>query len=543
MSTSTGDPTRRGFLYGLAGVGAGAALGGCTTGSAPAHATASASHSVGTPVARSTPTTTRPSPAASLESLSRELSSPLLRPGSVGYDAAARLYNPRFDRNAGPAAIARCASVADVAACVRFSAGGAGAAGPGQPLRLRAGGHSYGGWSTGPGLVADVRAMSSVVLDRTARTARIGAGAKLAKVYAALGAAGVAIAAGSCPTVGLTGLTLGGGVGVLTRAYGLTCDALRAAEVVTADGRIREVGPGRDGELFWALQGGGGGSFGAVTALTLAVRPAPTVHTFFLSWDLAQADAVLPAWQPWMSTADDRLWSTCKLLVDPGRQSCKASVSGTWIGAASSLQSRLEPLLSAIGAPPRTRQVGTSDYAAAMLAEAGCSGQDTAQCIAQALSPAGRQPFAATSAFLNSALPAAGITAAVRAVLRGTDVAGLVEGGMFFDALGGAVSAVAPGATAFAYRQALASIQYTATWAAPTGGAQPADPAPYDRYVQALRSALLPWTGPAAYVNYADPAIADYGAAYWAGNYPRLQAAKKTYDPGGLFTFPQAVHA
>lgn len=140
-------------------------------------------------------------------------------------------------------------------------------------------------------------------------------------------------------------------------------------------------------------------------------------------------------------------------------------------------------------------------------------------------------------------LPAAGITAAVRAVLRGTDVAGLVEGGMSFDALGGAVSAVAPGATAFAYRQALASIQYTATWAAPTGGAQPADPAPYDRYVQALRSALLPWTGPAAYVNYADPAIADYGAAYWAGNYPRLQAAKKTYDPGGLFTFPQAVHA
>ena len=442
--------------------------------------------------------------------MARQLSGPLLRPTSAGYPAAARFYNPRFDATAHPAAIALCASAADVAACVRFAAEG------GAPLRLRAGGHSYGGWSTGPGLVADVSHMSAVTVNTAGGVARIGAGAQLSNVYAALAAQGVAIAAGSCPTVGVTGLTLGGGVGVLTRAFGLTCDAVRSVQIVTADGKVREVDADTDPDLFWALRGGGGGSFGAVTALTMAVQPAPSVQTFFLDWAFSHAEAVVAAWQQWMSGADKRLWSTCKLLADPGQGALHARVAGTWIGPSSELRSRLAPLRSQVGASPTTSSVRSLSYVQAMLLEAGCSNETAAECVTNALTPAKRQPFAATSAVVTTPLPAAGIAAAVQGVRGGLEISNMVEGGVSFDALGGAVAAVAPSATAFVHRQALATVQYSATWASMSSGTGQVDPAPFDAFVHGERSALAPWTGSGAYVNYADPQIADYGNAYGA---------------------------
>lgn len=112
---------------------------------------------------------------------------------------------------------------------------------------------------------------------------------------------------------------------------------------------------------------------------------------------------------------------------------------------------------------------------------------------------------------------------------------GMAEGGVSFDALGGAVAAIAPGDTAFVHRRALATAQYTATW----DGSRA--PAPFDAFVRGQRSALRRWTGSSAYVNYADPAIADSGTAYWGANLARLRAVKRRYDPGGLFTFPQSV--
>lgn len=465
-----------------------------------------------------------------LAALSSRLSRPLLLPGSAGYLAAVGLYNLRFDGMSHPQAIASCRTAEDVATCVRFAGDG------GAPLHLRAGGHSYGGWSSGPGLVVDVRPMSTVTVDSGSRTVRIGAGARLAQVYEALGRKGVAIAAGSCPTVGITGLTLGGGVGVLTRAFGLTCDAVRSVQLVTADGVLREVDATHDPDLFWALRGGGGGSFGAVTALTLQVRPAPTVHTFFLSWDGTHAAEVLSAWQSWAAARDPQLWSTCKLLGAPGRSGLRAVVAGTWLGAAQALDPQLTSLVRAVGVSARSRSTRTLDYARAMQLEAGCEEQDAQQCLDTSLAPTYRRPFAATSAILAGPLPSAGVAAAVAGAQRALALPGLVEGGVSFDVLGGAVDEVAPTATAFGHRGAFATAQYTAVW---TRGVK--DAAPYDAYVRGQRSGLLPWTGPGAYVNYADPSIRDYGAAYWAANYPRLREVKKRYDPGALFTFAQAV--
>ncbi len=460
--------------------------------------------------------------------LAAQISGGLVQAGQPGYDPAALLYNPRFATQPAPRAIARCRTREDVAACVRFAAAG------GAPLRLRNGGHSYGGWSSGPGLVADLAAMNTVTIDAAKHTATIGAGARLADVYAALAARGVSIGGGSCATVGVTGLTLGGGVGVLNRAYGLTCDQLRAAEVVTADGRIRTVSADADPDLFWALRGGGP-SFAAVTSLTFAVRPAPTISTFFLQWPWPAAAAVLSGWQHWIRGIPRELWTTCKLLADPG-QGSKATVSGTWIGSGS-LASQLKALLATV--PPASNSYrNTAGYGQTMLGEAGCSGQSAADCIAEALTPGKRQPFAATSSIMQRELPANGIAAIVGAVAAASGVAGLIEGGVAFDSLGGAVADVDVHATAFPWRHALATLQYTATWAY---GRPPAAAAPFDSYVRAERRALTPWLGTSAYFNYADPSITDFATAYWGANLPRLQQVKRSYDPHNVFSFPQSV--
>ncbi len=525
--TVAGGPTRREALRWAGGVGLTTLLVACSSRRTPAGVVSPAPVSLG-PSASSAPSAPG---IVGFDQLSRRLSAPLLRPGTPGYGARVQLYNPRFDATRHPAAIAACKTSEDVAACVRFASDAR------TPLHLRAGGHSYGGWSSGPGLVVDVSAMSSVVVDTAAFRARIGAGARLAQVYDALARKGVALAAGSCPTVGITGLTLGGGVGVLSRAYGLTCDAVRSVQVVTADGTVREVDAQHDPDLFWALRGGGGGSFGVVTAFTVEVRPAPTVNTFFLSWPDSNAEVVLLSWQDWMAHADNRLWSTCKLLADPVRVGLRALIAGTWIGPSVELDSQLSRVRRAVGAPQVAAQRRALSYGQAMLLEAGCSDESVDQCLSGALGPAKRQPFSATSSILAEPLPPAGAAAAVGSARAGLGVAHLVEGGISFDALGGKVADIAPADTAFVHRRAVATVQYTATWGSPAR-----DPAPFDAHVRGQRASLVPWAGTSAYVNYADPAITDYAKAYWGDNYPRLQAVKGRYDPANLFTFDQAVH-
>jgi FAD/FMN-containing dehydrogenase len=403
------------------------------------------------------------------------------------------------------------------------------------PFAVRSGGHSYPGWSTSRGLVIDVSSLAAVIVDTAHHTARVGAGARLTDVYAALAAKGVGIAGGSCPSVGIAGLAMGGGVGVLGRAWGLTCDAVRSVDVVTADGTARTVDATHDSDLFWALRGGGGGSFGAVTAFTVDVRPVPTVSTFYLQWPFTVAADVVDAWQRWAHAADSRLFSTCKLLADPRTDSRRALVAGTWIGPAADVSARLAPLRAKLPKPSSV-SIHAHTYADAMLLEAGCGGHSATSCLAGALAPAKRQPFAATSSIVPGPLPPSAIDMAVTHATEAMNVAGIFEGGVSFDSLGGAIGSVGAGATAFGHRSAAATAQYTATWTDAR-----TSPARFDAYVRGFRSALAPWLGSAAYVNYADSSIADFGPAYWGSNYPRLRAVKRTYDPHDLFTFPQSV--
>ena len=193
-----------------------------------------------------------------------------------------------------PAAIARCANAADVAACVDW------ARAAGAPITARSGGHSYAGYSSGSGLVVDLGALSSVTVDTGAASAVVGAGTQLIDVYAGLQPHGVAIPGGSCPTVGIGGLTLGGGMGVVGRAFGLTCDNLLAADVVLADGRTVHCDAAHDADLYWALRGGGGGNFGIVTAFTFRTHPATQATLYSFHWDWSRAAKVVAAWMDWI---------------------------------------------------------------------------------------------------------------------------------------------------------------------------------------------------------------------------------------------------
>ncbi|MEP7020772.1 MAG: FAD-binding protein, partial [Pseudonocardiales bacterium] len=404
-------------------------------------------------------------------------------------------------------------------------------------LALRSGGHSYGGWSTGPGLVVDVSALATMTF--AGDTMTVGPGAQLVDVYDTLAGQGRAIAAGSCPTVGIGGLTLGGGIGVLSRAWGLTCDSLTAAELVTADGTIRRCDAGHEPDLFWACRGGGGGSFGVVTSLTLRTRPAPPVTVAFLRWDWRRAAGVLAAWQALAPIAPDAVWSNCHLLSQAGSATPKVTIGVAALDARSAEAFILD--LNARAGAPASRYLRTLSYRSAMLLEAGCADRTTLQCHLAASSTGGqlpRAPFAAKSAMFTRALPAAGISAVVAGVERRQANRSWAEGGVAFDALGGAVGRVAPAATAFPHRSALFSAQYTAAWTTADG---PATVSGNLAWLRAFHAAVQPYGSGGAYQNYADPDLAGYAAAYWGANYPRLQQVKAKYDPHNLFTSPQTV--
>jgi FAD/FMN-containing dehydrogenase len=459
----------------------------------------------------------------------------LVRPGSPQYATARQLFDPRFD-GVRPAAIAYCAAPADVQRCLAF----------GQrfslPLAPRAGGHSFAGYSTTTGLVVDVTRMNTVRVGAGTRTVAVGAGARLIDVYAALAPHGLALPAGSCPTVGIAGLALGGGVGVLGRKLGLTCDHLLAAQIVLADGRLLTCDADHEPDLFWALRGGGGGNFGVVTAFTFNVSPVATLGWFTGNWPWSRAAEVVDAWQRWAPQAPDELWSNCLLLSsgDP-RADPVVRVNGVYVGDASALQALLQQLFGQIGAGPASQvvvQVGLLD---AMLVAANCEGLTVQECRLPSQDPHGRLArvtAGARSDYFTRPLPRQGIDLLVSAISHRQATTTLGAGGIVLDAYGGAINRVAADATAFVHREVLFSTQYSANWRVRDAE----DVVLANRaWLDATWQAMRPYASGAAYQNYIDPDLPDWLDAYYGANLARLQQVKAAYDPGDLFHFAQSI--
>ena len=224
--------------------------------------------------------------AGKLDQLRSRLSGRVITAADGDYDQARSVWNGAID--AHPAVIARCAGPGDVAAAVGF------AQDAGLEISVRGGAHSFAGASVGEGgLTIDLSAMGQVTVNPQARTARVGGGATLAQLDAATQAHGLATPGGTVSHTGVGGLTLGGGFGWLTPQYGLSCDNLLSAQVVTADGEVLRASAEQHPDLFWALRGGGG-NFGVVTEFEFRLHPVgPLAQLGLFFWDADDGDAAL----------------------------------------------------------------------------------------------------------------------------------------------------------------------------------------------------------------------------------------------------------
>ncbi|AWZ15128.1 FAD-binding oxidoreductase [Streptomyces sp. ICC1] len=472
--------------------------------------------------------------------LARSLDGRVVTAADPDYAEARRLFQPRYD-TVRPGAVAYPAHPGDVAACLDFARRSA------VPVVPRGGGHGYAGWSTREGgLVIDAGAMAEVSASGT--DVRIGAGARLGEVNAALAARGLAVPAGLCPSVGIAGLTLGGGLGLASRFHGATCDRLTGATVVTPDGTVREVGADDDPALFWALRGGGGGNFGVVTGFRFLAHPVGACAFAELHWAPADSAAVLRGWQRWLAALPDPFWSQVEFTVDGGPVGAPALRVLCLEGGRGELERQLTRLSDLAGRPPRDSWTVVRSHGDTVRAMSGCLDLGPAECRLPGTLPGhdprgrlGRDSYAARSDFwAPRGLTEPAVAAVLAAVGR---YAGSVPRGGFgvvqFDGVcGGALNRTAPTATAFAHRSAGFLAQYLAYWPAP---ATAADIGRHQGWLDSLWQDLRPWASGSAYQNYADPKLAGWRDAYYGPNLARLEEVRRAYDPDRLFRFPQAV--
>jgi FAD/FMN-containing dehydrogenase len=448
--------------------------------------------------------------------LAAAIRGPVIKRGSPGFAAAAEVYNDLYD-SLLPEEIARPVDPMDVQAAVRWLVE------QNVQLRARSGGHSYAGYSTlDGGAVLDLRNLNTIAVDSTTRTATVGAGAQLIDVYSALSRKGVTIPAGSCPSVGVGGHALGGGMGLAGRAFGLATDNILAAEIVTADGRLWWVDDSSDRDLLWALRGGGGGNFGLVTRLRFRVHAIPRSASWFIvNWPWSSASDALAAWLQWAPRASDALNSIFHLQTGPG-----VLVAGQYMGPAADLAGLLAPLTNVGGG---TISSGDQDYMGIQIRWAGCLGRSLEACHTIGASRGGmleRASFRAKSDYVVTPLSDRGRAVLVRAIEQRQGLPG--SGAILFDCYGGAINRVAPDATAFVHRNALACIQYLSY----NGGAS---------WLESTYGAMRPYVSGMAYQNYIDPGLQGWQDAYYGANYERLVGVQRRVDPNHYFRFPQAI--
>jgi FAD/FMN-containing dehydrogenase len=473
------------------------------------------------------------------DGLQRGLTGLVALPGSVAYERARPPFIAGLE-DLQPRAVVLCTAAEEAAGVLAF------ARRHGLEVAVRSGGHCFAGFSSSPGLVLDVTPLRSVAA--AGGVVRVGTGVRLGELYERLLAQGLTVPAGTCPTVGIGGLTLGGGHGILGRAYGLTLDHLIGAQVVLADGRVVACDEHHDRDLLWALRGAGAGQFGVVTSLTFQPRPAPASMTnFHLAWPHRHAAAVIAAWQQWAPqgpgelAADLELTAAGDLAATP-----TVAVYGAMLGTQRDADGLLDELTALTGADPLSRACtelpyrDTIRYQAAPDA-AGLAGPSATQ--AQAATAPGRDPPPrrhrfTKSEFFDRPLPSQAI-AALLGHFAGQRMPGQ-DRILMFAPWGGAYNQRPAQATAFAHRSQLFLLEHeiiTASWASAA-----AKHAAHQWVTNSWESAH-PWGSGRVYPNFPDRDLADWGHAYYGSNYPRLRTIKARYDPGAIFGSRQPLLA
>ena len=438
----------------------------------------------------------------------------LVRPGDDAYEDARQLYNAMIDKR--PALIARCADVADVIAAVAF------AREAGLPLAIRGGGHNGGGLgSVDDGLVIDLAAMNGVRVDPEARTVRVEGGATWGKVDHAAHAFGLAVPSGIISTTGVGGLTLGGGLGHLTRRYGLTIDNLLEVDVVLADGRLVTANEHEHQDLFWAVRGGGG-NFGVVTSFLFRAHPVTTIVGGPTLWSLDDAADVLSWYRDFILEAPHDLTGFFAFLtVPPGppfpehlhhRKVCGI----VWCYA---------------GPPERAEEVfaPVAAFGTPLLHGVHAMPFPALQGAFDGLYPPGHQWYWRADFFNELS------DAAIAAHVQHAAQMPTMQSAMHLYPIDGAAHDVADDATPWSYRNA--------NWAQVIVGVDP-DPSKaglITEWAKRYSEALHPHSAGGAYVNMMMDEGQERVRAAYRDNYPRLARIKATYDPQNLFRVNQNI--
>jgi hypothetical protein len=265
----------------------------------------------------------------------------------------------------------------------------------------------------------------------------------------------------------------------------------------------------------------------------------PEVTLFTLQYPWSAAATMLEAWQEWITTTPDEVWSNCQILSQ-GTYGFLGQIGGVFCGSPSALASYLTPLKSAIGTAPSYSFNGSNDYITAMEIEAGCSGLSIAACHLSSENPHGvlsRTAYSAKSSYVDAAMTSGRCATMVEAVEHLAALAPTLGGGLAFDSYGGVINRVASDATAFVHRDKLACIQASYSWSTYTPTSVINDGATWLTWLG--DDVFNPATG--AYQNYIDPSLIDWGSAYYGSNLERLVKIKNLYDPENHFSFAQSI--
>ncbi|KQV73599.1 FAD-linked oxidase [Aeromicrobium sp. Root344] len=436
--------------------------------------------------------------STTLDTLRREFRGDIIEPGDAAYEQASRTVLAQGT----PAYVLRPASAADVQAAVRFAAHGE------LPLAVRSGGHGFPGFGTNAGgIVIDLSRLADVeVIDKERHVVRIGTGATWGQVAEVLAPHGLSISSGDSRSVGVGGLTLGGGIGWKVRKHGLALDHVIAADVVIASGELIRASADEADELFWAVRGGGG-NVGIVTALEFAAHETTDVFFGRIAFPASEAAEVLQGWAAYMRTAPDDLTSTVE-LANPfaGGPQAPVVIRVAFDGD--------DPVAGAAAIDP-IRALGTVIEDAVALVP-------IAATLEEGMVPPPGIQIATRSGFVNAG--------SVPEVLRLLAETGAAEGSpvIAIRSVGGAVARVDDDATAYAHRRA--ELMFVTTMVGP----EPVIAARRPGF-DATWAELAPHVS-GAYGNFLSSASeADVDAIYPPETRRRLRAVKREYDPGNLF--------
>jgi FAD/FMN-containing dehydrogenase len=461
-----------------------------------------------------------------------ELTGRVLDPSSPGWDAARHDFRAAVDYSKRvPKSVVFCQHPQDVQNAVRY------AREKGLPLRARSGRHSYEAFSVAEGaVVVDVSEMDEISVDAAKGVARIGAGVYCLDLHEQLYDVGLTTPAASGASVGIAGLALGGGFGVVSRKYGLTCDNVAGVELVNCEGELVYANADQNADLYWACRGGGGGNFGIVTAFDFKVHPIGLVAVCNITWSWDAFMAVAGAFQEFAPKATDALSTFLRFSVNASPDQNTITLFGQLTpdspAELAGFSALISPMLNA--APPIGVQVQMVPYSAAAAFFAGVDPKkpewmlhphnDTQ--LFKSTSAVAYQPFSDDALKLLKSQ----IESAPAQQDWDTNEPSMIQ----LLAGGGAPGRVPVDGTAVPHREAVFVVQYDAYWT------DPADQPVAEKWIEGVRTAMLPHAKN-AYVNYVDRYIEDYLDAYYVTNLAKLVEVKRAVDPDNVFNFEQSI--